>query len=84
MSCGLPCVCAAVGGAKEILLDADNCLLVEAGNIQQMAQAIVRVLADERLRKDLSQRALQMIENCFAIDLFAQRCEKVLRACVIN
>ena len=42
------------GGAKEVLIDEENCLLFEAGNVKQLVEAIHRLLHDRPLRERIS------------------------------
>ncbi len=58
MACGLPVVsfdykC----GPKDIIKDGENGLLVTNDDIQELANAMMRVMEDEELRKRLSQNA---------------------------
>lgn len=58
MAAGVPVVAANVGGIPEIVADGQSGILVERENIEQLAEAIDRVLQAEELRKTL-------IENGF-------------------
>lgn len=53
MACGLPVVGTSVGGVPEIIENGYSGLLVEAGNAQQLAEALIQVLTDDGLRKQL-------------------------------
>jgi glycosyltransferase involved in cell wall biosynthesis len=46
MACGLPVIATPTGGIKEIVVDRQNGLLVEAGNFQQLYEAIQRLITD--------------------------------------
>ena len=54
---GLPIVATSVGGTSEILTDAQDALLVEKGDREALANAIVRLAEDLTLRSQLGQAA---------------------------
>lgn len=72
MACGLPVVGTSVGGIPEIIENGYNGLLVEPGNAQQLAQALIQVLTDNGLRERLikgglntvSQFSVERMMNC--------------------
>lgn len=55
---GLPVVASRTGGIPSIVTDGENGLLVEEKNVEQLRDAIIRVLGDDELRKTLSLGAL--------------------------
>ncbi|MDD5749188.1 MAG: glycosyltransferase family 4 protein [Patescibacteria group bacterium] len=56
-ACGAPVIGTRVGGIPDVIQDNENGLLVEAKNSEQITEAIVKLLKDEELRKQLSARA---------------------------
>jgi glycosyltransferase involved in cell wall biosynthesis len=56
---GVPSVAYDVGGLRDSVKDGVTGILVDSGNIEAMAAAIVRVLQDEALRNLLSENALK-------------------------
>ena len=52
-----------ISGPREIITDGVNGILVEAGNINQMAEAIDRLIENSELRKRMSDRAYDDIER---------------------
>lgn len=54
MACGLPVVATRVGGLPDIIEDSINGYLVEAMDQEQIAEALLKILQDERLRKEIS------------------------------
>ena len=73
MACGLPVVAFdCPWGPRFIILDEEDGLLVENGNVEQLAQAIVRLIQHPELRRRMSEKALNNVQR-FKIDLIAQR-----------
>lgn len=75
---GTPCVAYDVGGLRDSVRDGETGLLVENGNVEGLAEAIVRVLRDEALRERLSKNALEYARK-FSWDKTAKEFMKVLR-----
>lgn len=68
MSCGLPpvsftCPC----GPKDIIHDGEDGILCENGNVKSLAEGICRLIEDERLRREMGQKAAHSIQR-FTID----------------
>lgn len=59
MSRGLPIVATEVGGIPELIMDGNNGLLVEPGNVHSLRRAIERVLTDAHLRSRLVNQGLK-------------------------
>jgi glycosyltransferase involved in cell wall biosynthesis len=57
MACGVPVIASAIGGIPEVVCDARNGLLVEPGNVQDLALAINRMISDTALRRQLGEQA---------------------------
>lgn len=65
---GVPVVATSVGGVTEIIRDGENGLLVPPEDPQSMSEAIVRILKDRGLAKELTQRARKDAEERFNLD----------------
>lgn len=64
MACGVPaiafdCKC----GPKDIIRNGENGLLVQNGDIQGLAEAMMRLMEDEALRKRMSAQARKVVET---------------------
>jgi L-malate glycosyltransferase len=57
MACGLPVIATPTGGIKDIVVDGQNGLLVEAGSFQQLSDAIHRLITDAQLAGMLGRAA---------------------------
>lgn len=78
MACGLPlisytCQC----GPKDLIRDEYNGLLVPEGDVDGLAQAIMRVIEDEKLRKRMGANALEESKN-YLQDAIMPRWENLL------
>jgi glycosyltransferase involved in cell wall biosynthesis len=54
----LPIVASNVGGIPDVIKDGDTGLLTKPGDVQELAQALVRMLTDESLRNHVCEEAL--------------------------
>ena len=76
--CGLPAVSFRCdSGPAEIIRDGEDGLLVPVGNVVALAEAMDRLMKDERQRQRFAARAVDVIER-FSEDQFFQRWEGVL------
>jgi glycosyltransferase involved in cell wall biosynthesis len=67
MVCRKPVVASAVGGIPEILEHEKSGILVEPENIEALAKALRRVLADGELRKTLAENAYTRVMERFCL-----------------
>jgi len=58
---GCACIGSAAGGITDLLQNDTNGILVEPGNVEQLAEGLRRLMADEQLRGRLSARGHQSI-----------------------
>lgn len=65
MAIGLPCVCTDClgGGAREMITDGENGLLVPMNDVDMLAQAMCRIVEDEELSKKISKNAAKVRET---------------------
>jgi glycosyltransferase involved in cell wall biosynthesis len=67
MACGLPCVASRLPGSTDtIIVDGDNGLLIPPGDVDALASAIARVLADDALAARLGAAARATVARRFA------------------
>jgi len=59
MACGVPVVTTACGGVSDFARDGENCLMTAPGNVDELAQAILRLLRDPPLRARLSAAGIE-------------------------
>lgn len=63
MACGVPVVTTPVGLAREYIQDGVNGLMVPKDNVQDTAEAILRLLTSSELRSKLAHAALETVES---------------------
>ena len=64
MSAGLPCISFNCDfGPAEMIRDNDNGILVDAGNIDKLAEEIDRLAFDETMRKKIGEKAIEIRQN---------------------
>jgi glycosyltransferase involved in cell wall biosynthesis len=77
---GVPCVAYNVAGLRDSVVHGETGLLVEAGNVEALAEAVIKILEDEKFRLKLSEKALAYSKR-FSWDEVAEKFMNVLRHC---
>lgn len=62
MACGLPVICTNVAGCAADLVK-ENGILVKAGDVRQLAQAMQHLATDSELRRSMSQHSRDLIQD---------------------
>ncbi len=70
---GLPVVAGDSGGAPDAVLEGRTGYVVPGGSPQASAERIVRLLGDERLRRELGTAGRRWVEDAWRWDLLAAR-----------
>jgi glycosyltransferase involved in cell wall biosynthesis len=68
MACGLPVVATRVDGTPEAVVHGESGLLVDPADPRRLADALVRVLSNARLRNRLGRAARKRVETRFGLD----------------
>ena len=76
-ACGTPCVGYNIPGLSDSIVNGKTGILVENGNIKKLAEAIIKILKDEKLRKRLSKNALNWSKK-FSWDKSAEKFLKII------
>jgi glycosyltransferase involved in cell wall biosynthesis len=82
MSSGVPVVATAVGGNPALLDGGRRGLLAPAGDVQEFAMAILRLLADDELRQRLSEQGRTDVASHYSVERMAEEYEHVYIAAV--
>lgn len=80
MACGCCPVASRVGGLPEMILEAENGLLVEPRNPQDLAAKLARVICDDGLRAAFGANAAQHAHSKFSVQAFVSNMERIYEA----
>lgn len=67
MAVGKPVIATRSGGAPEVVLEGETGLLVEPGNVTELAEAMERLLADRELAARMATAGLARAHECFDV-----------------
>ncbi|MDD5687120.1 MAG: glycogen synthase [Elusimicrobia bacterium] len=82
MACKTPVVAAATGGILEVVMPEETGILVEPKNSKQIADAVNRLLKDEKLRNKFSENGRARVEKYFSWEYIAQKTKKLYESLV--
>jgi len=82
MAAGIPVVASDVGGISNLIEHDETGLLVKPKDTQGLAKAVLLLLEDKKMAKDISTNAREFIKNKFSLDLMVGKTEEVYRECV--
>jgi glycosyltransferase involved in cell wall biosynthesis len=82
MAMAKPVVASRVGGLAEVVEDGGAGFLVKPGDSQELAEAVLRLLKDSRLRETMGRAARQRAENLFSREQMITRTEGVYFSCI--
>jgi glycosyltransferase involved in cell wall biosynthesis len=75
MACGCCAIGSKVGGIPEMITDGSTGLLFPAGDSAALEQALVRIITDDGLRRQLAEAAQARSHGSFSMDAAARRTE---------
>ena len=84
MSSGLPIVSFDIAGARELMADDDQFLLVPVADVARLGDALASVVANENLRESLAAAARKQAVSEFEVEIYRDRIEQVLRKVLLN
>jgi glycosyltransferase involved in cell wall biosynthesis len=76
---GVPCVAYDVAGLRDSIVNGETGLLVKSGNVEALAEGIINILNDEKLRFKFSRNALEYSRS-FSWDKVADKFMKVIKS----
>jgi phosphatidylinositol alpha-1,6-mannosyltransferase len=75
---GKPCIAGDRDGAREVVSDGETGILVEPGNVQQIQEALLRLLLDRQAAQTMGAAGRLRLQKCFTYEQFAARLTKLL------
>lgn len=81
MSCGRAVIATSAGGARELFIDGSDALGVPMGDETALAAALVRLLADEKLRQQLGAQARRTALARFSLQRLGRELRDIFVAC---
>ena len=79
---GRPVVTTDAGGVTEMAIHGENALVVPVGDDEKLRDGIERLIRNQTLREELSQKARQRIQNGFSEDHMMDRLENFYQDCI--
>jgi glycosyltransferase involved in cell wall biosynthesis len=73
MAAGRPVVASAVDSLPEIVVDGETGFLVPPGEVHELAERLIRLTDDQRLRKQMGERGRERSQAAFSLEAMAQK-----------
>ncbi len=77
MAMSLPCIATDVGAIPEVVVNGVTGLIVPAKSVEQMAEAILKVIGDPSMAKDFGARGREFVERQFTVRQMGLEHERV-------
>jgi N-acetyl-alpha-D-glucosaminyl L-malate synthase BshA len=81
MACGLPIVATNVGGIPEVIKDGENGFIVEPKNPGQIAEKVLLLLEDEKLREKISNNNREEVKK-YSLEIIVNRLMEIYLSCL--
>jgi len=81
MACGVPVVATRVGGTPEVVKDGENGFLLKPGRPELIAEKVIQLLKDEKMRKRMGEAGRKFVEK-FDWDIIANRTLEVYQKAI--
>ncbi len=75
----VPCVASGLGSVREFIVPGETGLLVEPGDIKELAEAIESLLKNEQLREQLASKAKKRAQDMFSVEKNAPIIERLFK-----
>ncbi|VVB89281.1 Trehalose synthase [uncultured archaeon] len=84
MACGIPVIGSNIGGITDIIRNKENGLLVEPENPKDIADKIIMLLSEEKLKQKFSKNGLETVKEKFSWDVVINRFVEVYNSLFIS
>ena len=82
MAVGVPIVASDTTGIRDVITNGLNGLLAKPGSEEELANGIIRLIANRRLAEEISQRALRDIHSKYSWSTLSPMFESVVQRCL--
>lgn len=80
LASGLPVITTDVGGISDICTDNENALIIPPKNTREIKDAMIRLINNPRLRKQLGENGRQLVKNKYSWEKINSQIEDVYRS----
>ncbi len=84
MAFGKPLIGTAHGGITDIIENRVNGLLVPAGDLKSLVDALAELLENESLRMELGRRGAEHVRQRYSFDFFVNNLERIIEECGLD
>ena len=78
MACGTPAVVTDRGGLRDFLVDGQDALIVDPIDTQALAEAILKLLKDQRLHDEIARKGYEKANSMFTWEHIAKSTLEVI------
>lgn len=78
MACGKPVIASAIGGVPELIKNNKTGLLVQPGNVEDIATKIEHLLKNEKLRVEIGKRGKGYVKDTYSNEKFFEKYRELL------
>ena len=79
-----PCIASRTGGIEDIIKDRENGILVDVGDSDAIAAAVLELLSDENLRIKIGSNGRRLVQSRFTLDRMAEDIMRVYKGVIIT
>lgn len=80
MACGLPVITTKRGGNEEAVSDGVSGLLVNYGSVKELAEAITKILSNDKLARQMGEMGRERVQKDFTWKIVANRLNRIYEA----
>ena len=82
MACGKPVIASKIGGPAEIVEDAETGFLVNPRDTEAVAERIIRLIKDEKLRKRMGRKARKIVVEKYSLEKISEEYYRLYRSLI--
>lgn len=79
IACGTPVIGTNIGGISDIIKNNQTGLLVEQKNSEQLGEAVIKLLENKKIRKQLIKNAQKHIKDIFSWEVVSEKFKKIYK-----